>query len=538
MLKMIIADDEFIVRDGLSTIIPWQEYGIQVIAEAADGQEAYDLCRELKPDILFTDIRMPLMDGLEVAMKLKEEESNIRIIIISGVQDFNYAKTALQVNAQGYILKPVKLDELKEVVEKVARGIIMDQNKTIELQQLKRQLHENLPVVREKFLRNLITGYYQKEQLIWDKLQYFQVPLEPGESIMAAVLQIDDYNRITESRSEEDKQLLSFSVSNITEEIVNNHAVGISSSIHENEFVLLFNQKSQLPERCMEICDEIASSIAKYLKISVSIGLGRPVSSILQIPLSYDDAVTALQYRFYTGSSSILNIGDVKQSSENLDSIHLYDAENKLMSCMKSGDDGGILLSIDDIFKSFSPDVKLPVDYVQSICIELVCMASRTLCELQESIDSIVCSRSQILDTIYRTETFLGLKEYMLSLFTEIAGYFSRKFTQKNNKVVSRIKELIHQQYMLNIGVGDISKEVFLSPNYISLIFKQETGTTIVEYITQVRMEAAKKLLRETEMKVLEVAETVGYENPQYFSTVFKKYSGIHPQQFRAAATG
>jgi two-component system response regulator YesN len=212
MLKMIIADDEFIVRDGLSSIIPWNEYGIEVIAEAADGQEAYELCMQLKPDILFTDIRMPLMDGLEVAMKLKETESDIRIIIISGVQDFNYAKIALNINAEGYILKPVKLDELKDVVKKVAGSILEERGKAVELQNLKDQLYENMPAVREKFLRNLISGLYQEEQFIQSKLDYFNIPLKPDEGVTVAVLQIDDFGRMTDGSPEEDRQLLSFSV--------------------------------------------------------------------------------------------------------------------------------------------------------------------------------------------------------------------------------------------------------------------------------------------------------------------------------------
>src|SRR5689334_6770760 len=123
MLRMIIADDEFIVRDGLKNIIPWEQFGIEVVGEAVDGQEALDLCLELKPDILFTDIRMPIMDGLEVAMELHEKGSKIKIIIVSGVQDFNYAKMALNINAEGYILKPVKIPELKETIQKVVNSI-------------------------------------------------------------------------------------------------------------------------------------------------------------------------------------------------------------------------------------------------------------------------------------------------------------------------------------------------------------------------------------------------------------------------------
>ena len=126
--------------------------------------------------------------------------------------------------------------------------------------------------------------------------------------------------------------------------------------------------------------------------------------------------MTAQRYRFYTGGSSILNISDLEQTSDNLDSIPLYSTESKLMSCMKSGDEAGVLSTINEIFNSFSPDKKLPVDYIKSICIELVCMASRSLYELQENIGSIICNRSKILENIYKIETLLGLKEYKRSI--------------------------------------------------------------------------------------------------------------------------
>jgi two-component system response regulator YesN len=195
MLKMIIADDEYNVREGLKEVVQWKELGIEIVADAADGQEAFELCRQLKPDILLTDIRMPMMDGLEAALKLKELEDPVRIIIISGAQDFNYAKTALSLNADGYILKPIKIHELQDTVKKVVASISMERNREEKNQQLKQQLHENMPVLREKFLANLIQGLYKSEQDALNKLEFFGLPLEIDSLLVVAVLQIDEYEK-------------------------------------------------------------------------------------------------------------------------------------------------------------------------------------------------------------------------------------------------------------------------------------------------------------------------------------------------------
>lgn len=543
MLRMIIADDEYIVRDGLKNIVEWETFGIEVIAEAEDGQEAYELCEQLHPDILFTDIRMPLLDGLEVALKLKEQGSDIKVIIISGVQDFNYAKTALDVNAEGYILKPIKIDELKKVVKRVADGINKELNREQEMLHMKEQLHENFPVIREKFLRNLILGIFRNEQDVRSKLDFLDIPFQTGQSVLVSTLQIDNYTQVPGYETEEDRQLLSFSVSNIIEEIMSNNNCGISFCLNENEFILIFNNSYPFgSNKHMEIFEEISSCLNRFLKITVSIGIGSVVKSYLQIVNSYKDASVALDYKFYTGKNSIISINDINNIRElnsnqkSFESYNLFESENQLMSFMKLGDSREVETVIEDIFNLFASDKNLSVVYIQSICVEMVCIASRALCELEENIGKIVSGQAVILETIYNTENVFDLKNYMLSIFIKISAYFSNKHNQKNSKVIFRIKEIIEKRYMEDLSISKLSEEIFLTPNYISQIFKQGTGETVAEYITKVRMEQAKELLKSTDFKVLEIAEIVGFENPHYFSTVFRKYTGIHPQKFRSCS--
>lgn len=542
MLRMVIADDEFIVREGLRTIIDWKAFGIEVIAEAVDGQEAYELCEQLHPDILFTDIRMPFMDGLEVAIKLKEQKSDIRVIIISGIQDFNYAKTALNISAEGYILKPIKIDELKEVVKRVASGISKERNREQEMLNLKHQFQVNLPVIREKFLRNLVTGIYNSEQEAHNKLEFLKIPIQRDQSVLVSVIQVDNYNQLSEYKTEEDKQLLSFCVSNIVEEIMSEHNCGISFCLNENEFVLIFDQSTSYGTRYLDVCEELSLYLSRFLKISVSIGIGSIVKNYLHIKMSYNDAYTALNYKFYTGTNSILSITDIN----NLSGIHsnsikpetynLYEVENNLLSCMKLGDREGVTEVIENLFNKFTSCNMPPVDYVQSLCVEIICSTSRALYEVDETLENIVFSQANILEVIYKTENIFDLKKNMFSIFDKIAIYFSNKHNQKNGKVISRIKEIIEKRYNENLSTSKLSEEIYLTPNYLSQIFKQATGETITEYITNTRIERAKELLKTTDFKILEIAEMVGFDNPHYFSTAFRKHTGIHPQKFRSCA--
>lgn len=540
MLRMIIADDEFIVRDGLRHVINWSNFGIEIIAEAKNGQEAYDLCISMNPDILLTDIRMPFMDGLEVASKLKENGCESRIIIVSGIQDFNYAKTALSINAEGYILKPVSIDELETVVRKVVNSIDLEKNRDEKYLKLKSQLHENLPIIREKFLRNIVTGMHQKWLDISQKIDFLQLPFSHDEKILVAVLQVDEHSENSKFDSEEDLQLLNFAIQNVSEEIIQNESAGICFWMDENEFIMIFNQKSIYTETYMFICEEIQKCLNKFLEIYCSIGLGCQMDMLTYAHSSYKEARIALQHRFYTGRNSILNFLDIgiqskkETPSEIIFESNFYDIENRLLNYMKLGDQLNVSKCIDSIFDIYIHNQKPPVEYVQTLAVEIITLATRSIYELDVSLENITESHQSIIANIFSTKDIFNLKKYLQSLFINITDYFREKFLQKNNSSVLTIKNIITSRYAEELSVASIAKEVYLSPNYISLIFKQETGETITEFLTKIRIEQAKLLLTSTNLKILEVAERVGYENTNYFSTVFKKYTGVHPQKFRS----
>lgn len=303
MLKMIIADDELLVREGIKNIINWQDYDISIVGDASNGTEAYALCVELKPDILFTDIRMPFMDGLEVASKLKSENIDLKVIIFSGQQDFNYAKTAVDVNAEGYILKPLEVNELKDVMKKVVDKIKLERSNKNRMQKLREQLVENMGAANEKFLRSLILGAFNSESEICDKLVYFNNPFSSSEGIIVFTLTIDDYSRIEGNYLEKDKQLMNLAVTNVIDDIIHIKTRGISFCMNENQFITIFNWDENNLGTYNEIFDNIVTQLSKLLNISVSIGISRVINNVLDIPLAFSDSINALAYKFYTGKN-------------------------------------------------------------------------------------------------------------------------------------------------------------------------------------------------------------------------------------------
>lgn len=534
MLTMIIADDEPFIRRSLIQVFKWpEEFGIEIIGEASDGQEAYELCMELKPDILFTDIMMPFLNGLQVAEKLKAADCPTKIIVISGAQDFAYVQNAMKVNAEGYILKPVKLDEVRELFTKVTARIHHERDNRLNLEHLKKQLQDHMPLMREKFLQNLIAGLYRNEQEIWDKIRYFALPFRQGDPLMAGVLELDDYQGAVAKFSEEYKQLLYFSIGNIIDECLEAHPCAVSFVASENMFIMLFC----LPEgpaaaSLTSLCGQIISGIREYLRLDASIGLGRVCSLVGQIEDSYKEALSALAYKFYTGHASVLYINDIQPETKTLQSTFFYTFHARMMNELKAGQTDNVLELLDTLFARLS-EPRLQIGYVQSICAEMIFTSARTLYEIDEDIEAVLKDRMTIMDTLYAQRNLTQLKAYMLELFRNLSTYVAGKNTSKNSRSINRIKTIIQEGYARELSITKIAEEVYLTPNYISLLFKKETGETITDYITCIRMDKAKELLLATDLKVMEISERVGYENPHYFSTVFKKTTGVHPLKFR-----
>ncbi|MBK1809852.1 response regulator [Clostridium sp. YIM B02505] len=534
MLKMVIADDETLVREGIINIIDWKEYNIEIVGEASEGKEAYDLCTKLKPDILFTDIRMPFMDGLEVTRKLKNENENMKVIIFSGVQDFAYAKSAVDISAEGYILKPLEIAELKDVVNKVVGRIELEKTNKKKMQELREQLKENIVAANEKFLRNLLLGTFTSSEEIEEKLDYFNNPFRSDGDIIVSALTIDDYTQIKQVYAEKDRQLLEFAVTNVIDEIINSKTSGVSICMNENQFISIFNWPEEKLCETSDIFDEITIKLRALLNVSVSVGISRSVNNIQDIPLGFKDCISALQYKFYTGKNSILNITDIDDSYIEIEYIDFYEIETKLINAVKVGDILETQGISKDIFKKLKSNNTYKMDYIQCICSEIILISSRTIYELGENLNNIIQDKTKILDDIQNIENIFVLEEYMTDILRKLAEYFSKKHTRKNDKIVLDIKRLICSQYMNDISVNKISQMIYLSPNYISLIFKRETGVTITDYLTSIRMDRAKELLKDTELLIQQVSEMVGYEDASYFSKVFKRTTGIHPLKYRS----
>ncbi|MFF2483821.1 AraC family transcriptional regulator [Paenibacillus sp. NPDC058071] len=535
MLTVILADDDYLVKEILCDTIPWSELGMKVIGLAENGQEALELCMEKQPDILVTDIKMPFYNGLEVANQLMESGMRTKTVLISGVQDFNYARIALNVQAAGYILKPIQLKEVVAVLKKVRDAIEMEFQREQVLKRLERQLEENMALMRDKFLNQLIMEPIGSSEELQERLDYFRLPLQSGQDMAVAVAEIDEYDLKVKKKGVERIHFFNFSIKNLIEQVLNNYQAGICfTTARENEFVIILSGEYCNEVRMAQIFESIEQLLLDFDGITLSIGVGHSVG-MEAASLSYNRACNAIGYKFYTGNGSVIHINDITDSSimGKMNDLKLGELQKLLLDEIKTGNKPRAKQALEQYCVLLAQATQLSQDYIRGLFLELIITAYREICETEGESPEVAASYTTCMESVMRVETLTDIKNHVSAMLLCIADYYGAKYNKKHHVLVERIKNYVNQSYMDNISLADIANEIYMSPSYLCAVFKRETGETINEYIIETKMSSAKKLLKNTKMKVLEIAEHLGYENAHYFSYSFKKYTGETPQQYR-----
>lgn len=538
MITVVLADDDCMVTEILNDSIPWRELGMQVVGIADHGRKALDLCLELRPDILVTDIQMPFCNGLEVALQLMEQDIQTRIILISGVQDFNYARTALNVKATGYILKPIQLKDVISALKKARDTIEMEFQREQVIQRLTVQLSENMSLMRDKFLNHLVLEGMPSHEELQERLAYFNLPLKMDQDITVAVAKMDEYEQRVKSKGVERIQFFNFSIKNIIEQILNHFQAGTCFTTKDNEFVMIFSGEYCREEKMSQIFEGIEQLLIDFEGISLSIGVGNGVN-VGAANQSYNCACNALGYKFYTGNNSIIHIDDIIRSNTSdkiTDMTHnarLNELQKYLLTEVKMGKCPKVLKRFEEYYSLLAQANQFSQEYIRGRFLELIIDAHRGLCETEGEVEEVNEAYTVSLQSIMKAESISEIKPYVSHILRCMAEYYSAKYNKKHSTLVESIKRYVGQHYKDNLSLAEIADEVFMSPTYICAVFKRETGKTINEYIIEMKMNEAKKMLASTTMKIMDISEDLGYENAQYFSYSFKKYLGETPQQYR-----
>lgn len=540
MYKLMIVEDEKMIRRGIVNGVNWNDFGFEVVAEAKHGQEALNYLDIYKIDVIITDIKMPIMDGIELSKKIRENHSDIEIIVLSGFAEFEYAREAINFSAFEYILKPTKKPKLIEVINKVKikldnkrkdKGLLLKQNLL---------LNEGYEKLKKDLLLDIIEGNKHSFNGITQKLRDLEIDFECN-LYTCALINIVNIEEKLKSSWDNNKKLLIFTYKNIINEILEEYGQSLFLVKDIDEIVIIFGFDSinQQKDKMFNILNAISNKLYKIVikesDAKVNIGIGFSYPSILQMEKSYKQSKKALYEKFFDSENHIsLYKNDIEYNSQN-QWIKNYSKEvSIIVDTIIKGDLENTKNLINSIFEKFN-ELKINPDMIKTYCYVFTLALATSTYDLIDKNETKKIE-DNFEDIIRNSISLSQLKDYIVNLSISI----TEKFSEVNSKkipnemaIVEKVQKYIKQNYHKKISLQDISDEVFLSPNYVSCLFKKITGETYIDYLQNIRMMAAKNMLEDRSKKVYEIAFEIGYTDYKYFASKFKKIVGMSPKEYR-----
>ncbi|WP_235561108.1 response regulator [Bacillus sp. FJAT-28004] len=529
--KILIVDDESEVREGIKEIIEWELHGFEFIGDYANGREALEAIAELRPDLVISDICMPFMDGIELTQYIQMKYPYIKVIILTGHDEFDYAQKALRLNVYDFIIKPITAFELRGLLDKVRSDMDKEAEHRENLTRLKMQLQQSLPLLRERFLEQMVSGTL-KDVRIQERLQYFRLPTMLPPYLVAAI-DIDEIGEISKGRWDNDPELLRSAAYNIVEEIMEGKEAVIFRTREDRIVVVFYGEAEELLyDSALNLTEVIRFCMEKYLKFTVTVGLGTLCSALSELSISYKGAISALDYRFLLGANRVVSIQDMEGAHN---SMHRLDMEwsRRFATMIKTGTNKESHALIQQLICSLKASL-MPIGacylQIQSILIAIV----NTIHELVGDESVHFKGHQLIVKNMIDLKTLDEIEQWLQGICNEAIAYISEQRNDLKKMLVRSVIAYIEENYANeNLTIHDLCRHVHLSKSYFSSMFKQHTEQTIMEYVTRIRLDKAKDLLRHTPMKFYEIAAKVGYSDPQYFSVLFKKHTGTSPTEYQ-----
>ena len=530
--KIMLVDDEEEVRTSIIRKIDWQDAGFEVIGDAENGKEALEKIEQNEPDVVLTDIRMPYMDGLEMAENIRQRYPSIKIVIFSGFDEFEYAKKAIKLNVIEYILKPVNVEELTAILKKIKKNLDeeIEQKRNVTL--LRESYIKSLPAIREHFLNDLIHGGMEEAQ-IEEKLNEYAIDVAGAVKWVIAAIHLEPDEKVDKAVSLHQQREL-ISVRNLIEEKLEGQYRFIVFHSSFETILLVAIDKDNTQTGLIALLGDICKETKKILEVSVTIGVGESCSSLTDLSRPCHTALNALGYRAITGSGGVICIGDMEPSGhEKL----RFDSrmESELIAAVKFGPKEKIRSVIDGIVSRME-DARVHYRQYQAYVLAIINVLTQLSQQYDLRISEMFGVENDYFEILGRVQKMENVRPYLTEVALKMNAGMEEERSNTTKNVIREAKQYIQDNFQdPDLSVEKICRHLHMSPAYFSTMFKKETGQAYIAYLTDVRLGRAVELLMATDDKTYIIAEKVGYPEQNYFSYVFKKKFGVSPTRYRTA---
>jgi two-component system response regulator YesN len=511
-MSILVADDEHLVRKGIRHLLADQP-DYRIVADAANGQEALQKARELKPNIVILDVKMPVMDGLETLKELNQLSPGSKTIILSGHNDFTFAQQALKFGANDYLLKPTNLQELMAALERAKTHILEDKD-------TQNTLSNGMSAITEQFYVSLLRNELPATE-ISEKLRSLKVE-EKSASVL--LISFDDRYRLKSEKSEQEYRRLCLDMKQRIKALLDKELQRPIPVLHLDylECVVVYFS-SQKPE-ARSLAKMILAKVKGEYPFTVAVGSKRSLPLINE---SYRDAREKIKNRLLIGGKRVISetAGTTTEQTPYPEEI-----EKLITKAIRFGDCEQVQAAVKSMFETVAGHLSSPEAWTH-LSYHLLELAYSVLTDLEVFSNERISlfEKSGEIPNLTSAE---DIRYFVTRNLTDIAALI-RSMNTGPSIAIRKAISYINDNYADRIALQDVAQYTCLSPNYLSQLFKQETGRSFLEYLTHCRVEAAKKLLVQSNLTISEIAFKLGYDMPSYFSEVFKKSEDLTPSQYR-----
>lgn len=532
-MKILIVDDESFFRISFMSVIDWQERGYEIIGDASDGMEALKLIEEFLPDIVFLDISMPVMNGIEVLKKLNTLTLRPVVIMLSSYTDFEYVREAMKLGAFDYIHKPSLNEEVVlDLLKKASVKLSSDRERVAEYEHLKKKAEKSDVISKQEYLSGLISGSDVTEREYKYKSEELNIKFKGTNLYLFAVV-IDDIEKVKKRYSKEKSHIITNAFENITKEVLEEKEMEYLQ-YRENLFIIFksFSEVRSLYDIKTYVHVNVASrlqeSLRQLLNISVTIGISNIKNRITDIHTAFNEALDASELRFFLGRGQIIEY-IVTKDNRDVPDENLNEIKERL-----NRDEWE--MAKDEVSKLYNNIIGREIfdyKYAMKNYKSIFYMLRQKYLELKKVNSFSGYEFIQIEEIIY-TDYLEDIHRKTCGIIDELCMLANAsKFKDVKNTKINSLLKYIEANYREDLSLDYLADKLELNSSYLSRLFKKETGLTLIQYINELRIEKAIHYLRTSDMKNYEIAESVGFQSVEYFNTIFKKVTNKSPSEMK-----
>ena len=550
MVKLFLCEDEIVMRDGIKNHIDWEKEGIVFCGEASDGELAYPMILEQKPDILLTDIKMPFMDGLELSELVRKELPDIKIIILSGYDEFAYAQRAVSLGVTEYLLKPISPAKLRESIRGIAEKI--EEERILgasEAEWAKEEQAERIAIEKTRLFEALIMNNMSTSGVL-EKAKALDINLT-ARAYRMILISINVKGASGDTFSES-RNLLKSELSRLYSDAEG--CILFDRGVNGFAVLIMSDDPERQDDKTKETVDSIQDILGKYKDLEYFTGVGIGVNRLSEIRNTYYEASRALANRFFmdgNGNKVVYAINEGENRGEeslgtddketghkglNIEPVLDSESPHKAMeNFLHTGTAVEAEPLFDSIFTSIGEQNINSLIFLHYVTMDIYLTMARFVKEIGGDTEEIDRECGDINSFLSSSRNADETKDYLEKYAKRVLELRDSTSAKKYSKLLHSALKYIEENYANEeMSLNTVASYVNISPNHFSTVFSQEMGQTFIEYLIGKRMEKAKQLLMTTDMRSSEIAYTVGYKDPHYFSYTFKKTQGMTSREFRS----